>query len=74
MKNVETVLKAAGLNWENVVKMTVMYTDIDHWPRINEVYKTKFEVGKFPARTAFHSKDLPLGTMVEMEGIAVVKK
>merc|ERR1712150_442 len=72
MKNMLTVLEAAGMGWSNVVKITVMFTDPGDWVKINGVYKEYFEVGRFPARTAFHSAHLPLGTKVEMDGIAVM--
>ena len=71
LKNMEKVLNAAGMDFSNLVKVTVMYTDINDWPGINQVYMKKFEAGRYPARTAFHSAFLPLGTKVEMDGIAV---
>lgn len=68
-KNLNRVLKEAGLSEENVVKVNVYLTGMKHFDPMNEVYKTKF-TEPFPARTCVAVYELPLGADVEIEVIA----
>lgn len=45
------LLDNAGCTLDNVVEVTVYMTDLDEWPRFNEVYKEYFRQ-PYPARTA----------------------
>ena len=38
-RHVETILTAARTNYSRVVNMVVFLTDMDQWPRFNEVYR-----------------------------------
>lgn len=67
--NVEAILQAAGLSLANVVKTTVMLSDIALFADMNEVYAELF-TAPFPARSAFAVCDLPKGALVEIECIA----
>ena len=51
----------------DVFKCTVMIDDMEKWPAFNEVYKTYFEPGKMPARSAFGADGLALGAPIEVE-------
>lgn len=67
--NAKAILESAGLTLDNVVKTTVLLSDIANFGPMNEVYAKYF--GKpFPARSAFAVKDLPKGALVEIECIA----
>lgn len=68
-KNIEAVLVDAGLELDNIVKSTVLLSNMDYFGEMNEVYKTKFS-GIFPARSAFAVKNLPKDASVEIEVIA----
>ena len=72
MDNIKTTLEAHGMSMRNVVKCTVMLADISDWPAFNEVYRSYFDEGRFPARSAFGANALALGGRVEVECIAVV--
>lgn len=72
MENIKTTLEAHGLGMRNVVKCTVMLADISDWPAFNEVYRTYFEEGRYPARSAFGANALALGGRVEVECIAAM--
>jgi 2-iminobutanoate/2-iminopropanoate deaminase len=74
MENIKTTLEAHKLTLGNAVKCTVMLESMADWPAFNEVYKTFFEKGRYPARSAFGSSGLALGAKVEVECIAVVVK
>ncbi len=68
-KNIKAILAEVGLTTDNIVKTTVLLSDISLFGGMNEVYATQFS-GTFPARSAFAVKDLPKGALVEIEVIA----
>ncbi|XP_029023293.1 2-iminobutanoate/2-iminopropanoate deaminase-like isoform X1 [Betta splendens] len=68
--NMGEILKAAGCNYSNVVKTTVLLADINDFNSVNEVYKTFFS-SNFPARAAYQVAALPRGGLVEIEAVAV---
>lgn len=67
--NLFQVLKAAGLDSDNVVKVNVFLTDMKDFAAMNEVYKQQFNE-PYPARTTIGVAALPLGANVEIELIA----
>jgi 2-iminobutanoate/2-iminopropanoate deaminase len=69
LKNVRAILKAAGLDMRNVVKVTVFLTDMAHFASVNEVYAKAFST-PFPARSCVAVRALPLGCLVEIEAVA----
>ena len=68
--NIKNILAAGGLTMKNVVKVTVLLTDINDFAAVNEVYADFFEA-PFPARSAFAVAALPKGAPIEIEAIAV---
>jgi reactive intermediate/imine deaminase len=70
MANIKTSLEANGYAMSDLVKCTVMLTDMTEWAAFNEIYKTYF-VDRYPARSAFGANGLALGARVEVECIAV---
>jgi 2-iminobutanoate/2-iminopropanoate deaminase len=70
MKNLETVLKSAGLNFSNVVKTTVYLTDLKDFQAMNDVYKTYFKNGQFPVRETVQVAGLMRGAHIEISMIA----
>ncbi|MBN1197343.1 MAG: RidA family protein [Candidatus Aminicenantes bacterium] len=70
LKNIGAILEAAGLEFEHVVKSTVLLDDIGNFSQMNEVYKSFYKENS-PARAAFQVAALPLGAMIEIETIAV---
>jgi len=73
LKNIGGLLKVAGIDYNNVVKVTVLLSDINDWPPMNTVYE-KFFKSHHPARAAYAVKNLPKGAKVEIEAVAVVGK
>lgn len=69
MDNIRTSLEAHGYSLNNLVKCTVMLADISQWGDFNNVYKTYFAEGKFPARAAFGANGLAIGALVEVDCI-----
>ncbi|XP_028316807.1 2-iminobutanoate/2-iminopropanoate deaminase-like isoform X2 [Gouania willdenowi] len=69
--NMGEILKAAGCDYTNVVKTTVLLADMSDFNSVNEVYKTFFS-SNFPARAAYQVAALPRGGLVEIEAVAVL--
>lgn len=67
-KNIEAVLSAAGVAFENVVKTVCFLNDMADFTAFNEVYAEYF-ISK-PARSCVAVKALPKGALVEVEVIA----
>lgn len=70
MKNIGTILEAAGYSYNDVVKLTCLLSDMANFKDMNAVYAVYYPENP-PARAAFAVKDLPLGAMIEIETIAV---
>ena len=73
MENIAAILKAAGYDFNDVVKTTCLLTDISNFKPMNEVYARYFRETP-PARAAFGVKSLPLGALIEIETIAIKEK
>jgi 2-iminobutanoate/2-iminopropanoate deaminase len=69
MENVRSVLERHGLTMRDVVKCTVMLTDMSQWGAFNDVYRTYF-TPPYPARSALGANGLAIGALVEVECIA----
>lgn len=72
LENLKAVLEAGGSDMDHVLKTTVFLTDMEDYGKVNEIYATFFQ-GDPPARSAVAVKGLPLGALVEIEAVAVVK-
>ena len=71
LRNVQTVLKAAGSSLDQVVKITVLLARLDLYGEMNEAYAEFFPDGK-PARAmARFGADIP-GVLVAIEAIALI--
>lgn len=69
MKNVTSVLEAAGLKLSNIVKTTIFLTSMNDFAAVNEAYG-KFFTEAPPARSTVAVAGLPRGVNVEIEVIA----
>lgn len=67
MKNISSLLKEAGLSFNDVVKTTCFLDDISDFAKFNEIYAKYFTSN--PARSCVQAK-LPKGAKVEVEVIA----
>ena len=67
-KNIEAILKEAGLTTENIIKTTVFLADINDFAEMNEVYAKHFKA-PYPARSAVQVAAIPKGALVEIEVI-----
>jgi 2-iminobutanoate/2-iminopropanoate deaminase len=67
MHNVAAVLGRHGASMNDVVKCTVLLTDMGKFAAFNEVYTSYFKPGHLPARTAMGVSALAVGANVEVE-------
>ena len=70
LKNLGEVLKAARVNYSDVVKTTVFLVDMADFPAVNAVY-AKFFGNHKPARSTVAVAGLPMGCRVEIDAIAI---
>ncbi|MCK4503633.1 MAG: RidA family protein [Desulfuromonadales bacterium] len=70
MKNMQAVLRAAGLEFENIVKTTIYLVDLADFGTVNEIYG-RFFSDLPPARACVQVAALPKGALIEIEWIAV---
>ncbi len=72
LKNLKSILEAAGSSLEMVVKTTVFVADMNDFAPMNEVYARYF-TADFPARATVQAARLPKDAKVEIECVALVK-
>ncbi len=72
--NLENILIAAGSDLSNVVKFTVFLTNMSNYAEINEVFNSRLDEETAPARSLVEVSDLPAGTDVEIECVAVINE
>ena len=70
MKNISEVLKAANMDFSNVVKCSIFMKSMDDYTEINKVYAMSF-INNPPAREAVEVSALPKNVNVEISVIAV---
>jgi 2-iminobutanoate/2-iminopropanoate deaminase len=70
MKNLGEILKAAGMDFSNVVKSTIFLKDMNNFPVVNEIYGKNFSSTP-PARETVEVSRLPKDVNVEISCIAV---
>ena len=71
LKNVQSVLEAAGTDLSHVLKTTVFLRDMNDFAAMNEIY-AEFFTDECPARSAVQVAKLPRGLAVEIEVIAAI--
>lgn len=69
LANIRTLLTAAGLTFNDVVRATVYLADLDDYAALNEEYGKVFDEAP-PARVAVQVARLPLDARVEISMIA----
>ncbi|MDD2569888.1 MAG: RidA family protein [Bacteroidales bacterium] len=70
MKNIGAILHEAGLDYSDLVKCTCLLADMADFKAMNEVYGGYFNEDP-PARAAYQVVNLPLGSQIEIEAIAL---
>jgi 2-iminobutanoate/2-iminopropanoate deaminase len=74
LKNIQAILETAGSSLNRVVKCGVFLQDMADFQAMNAVYAEFFPPDKNPpARTTVQAARLPLGALVEIDAIALLK-
>jgi len=71
--NLKAVAAASGGSLNDIVKLSVFLTDLDHFALVNQIMATHFSE-PYPARAAIGVKSLPKGALVEMDAVMVVQR
>lgn len=69
LENLGAILEEAGLGYDDIVKTTVLLSDIANFGAMNAVYAEYFPTDK-PARVCYQVAALPMGAMVEIDAVA----
>lgn len=69
MENLQSVLEAAGLNFDHVVRTTIFLADMDDFSTVNEIYGEYFDDNP-PARACVEVSRLPKDVQIEIDAIA----
>ncbi|MGE5094402.1 MAG: RidA family protein [Betaproteobacteria bacterium] len=67
-ENLRAVCRAAGGDFDRVVRVTVYLTDLANFAKVNEVMATFFKE-PFPARAAVGVASLPRGADIEIDAV-----
>jgi 2-iminobutanoate/2-iminopropanoate deaminase len=71
MTNIGEVLQRQGLNYSNLVQVTIYLTDIGDYAAMNHIYAGYFQ-GSFPTRATIAVKELALKARIEISAIALL--
>lgn len=71
MENLEAVLAAANMTFDNVVKTSIFLDSMENFATVNDVYGRYFNDKTAPARETVEVSNLPKYVRVEISMIAV---
>lgn len=70
MKNLESILKAADMSFDDVIKTSIFLADMNDFATVNAIYSTHF-TKDFPARETVEVSVLPKNSKVEISMVAI---
>ena len=70
MKNLEAILKEAGMTFKNVVKATIFLKNMDDFAVMNDIYASYLDPESYPARETVQVSCLPKNVDIEISMIA----
>lgn len=70
LRNIDSILRAAGSSRERIVRTTVFLNYIGDLPAMDQVYRGYFQ-GTLPARSVVEAQKLPEHVLVEIEAVAL---
>ena len=71
LENIKAIIKASGGEMANIVKTTILLTDMNDFSKVNEIYASYFSP-PFPARATFQVSRLPRDARIEIEAIGQI--
>ena len=70
LDSMDAILQAAGMGFQNLVKVGIFLTNFDDFAAVNEIYGKRFGDAP-PARTTVQIARFPMGFLIEIDAIAV---
>ena len=70
MENLKAVLNEVGMDFSNVIKVTIFISDMNNYSKINEIYASYFDEKTAPARETVEVSRLPKSVHIEISMIA----
>jgi len=69
--NLRAVAAAAGATLNDIVKLTILMTDLAEFAKVNDIMAAHFEA-PYPARATYQVAALPRGARIEVEAVLIV--
>jgi reactive intermediate/imine deaminase len=69
--NLSAVARAAGASLNDIVKLTILLTDLAEFAKVNEIMAAHF-AAPYPARATYQVAALPRGAKIEVEAVLVL--
>lgn len=69
--NLQAVARAAHASLDDIVKLSILLTDLGEFAKVNEIMATYFKA-PYPARATYQVAALPRGARIEVEAILVL--
>jgi len=69
--NLRAVALAAGAALNDIVKLTILMTDLSEFAQVNEIMAAHFDA-PYPARATYQVAALPRGARIEVEAVLVL--
>lgn len=73
LMSLSALLEDAGSSMERVVKTTCFLQDLNDFATFNDIYARYFTGENAPARSTVQVAKLPMGVLVEIEAVALLK-
>ena len=70
LDSMDAILQAAGMEFQDLVKVGIFLTNFDDFAAVNEIYGKRFGDAP-PVRTTVQIARFPMGFLIEMDAIAV---
>jgi len=72
LDNLQAVAMAAGGSLDDIVKLTLLLTDLGDFAKVNEIMASRFNQ-PYPARATYQVAALPKAGRIEVEGVLVLR-
>ena len=69
--NLRAVAVAAGATLNDIVKLTILMTDLSEFAKVNDIMAAHFDA-PYPARATYQVAALPRGARIEVEAVLVL--
>jgi reactive intermediate/imine deaminase len=72
LDNLQAVAAAVGGSLDDIVKLTLLLTDLGDFAKVNEIMAARF-TQPYPARATYQVAALPKAGRIEVEGVLVLQ-